>query len=66
MDITATTRKTNVQGTVCYFPALRVKDSDYKNTFVSRGDPLVTRKDALKYARIWRLGSMSAGFITDF
>ena len=64
--IIATTRKTNVQGTVCYFPALRVKDSGYRTTFVSRGDPLVTREDALEYANIWRNESIRAGFVTDF
>ena len=66
MKITATTRKTNVQGLDCYFPALRVHDSGYKTIFVSRGDPLVTRNEALKYANIWRNESMRAGFITYF
>jgi len=66
MSITATTRKTNVQGTVCYLPALTVKDSDYQNTFVSRGDPLVTRGSALKYANIWRNESIDAGYVTYF
>ena len=66
MNITATTRKTKVQGLDCYMPALRVKDSDYSSIFVSRGDPLVSRVDALKYSNIWRNESIRAGFITDF
>ena len=66
MNIQATTRKTNIQGLPCYMPALRVIDGDYKNIFISRGDPLVTREDALKYAHIWRNESMRAGFITYF
>ena len=66
MDIKATTRKTNVQGLECYFPALRVHNSDYKTIFVSRGDPLVNKSDALYSANIWRNESIRAGFITDF
>lgn len=64
MNITATTRKTQVQGLDCYLPAVTVKDGDYKHTFISHGDPLVTRKTALKYANIWRNESIKTGYVT--
>ena len=66
MNIKATTRKTRVQGLTCYLPALTVTDSDYRHTFTSYGDPLVTRRDALKYSEIWRNESIQAGFVTCF
>jgi hypothetical protein len=66
MKITATTRKTRVQGTECYFPALRVEDSDYRSIYVSRGDPLVTKSNALKYAEIWKRDTLAAGYVTYF
>ena len=65
MNITATVRKTNIQGTTCYYPALKVTDSEYQNTFVSYGDPLVTKASALKYANIWRSESLQSGYITN-
>jgi len=64
--IIATTRKTIVQGLDCYLPALRVKDGDSCIVYISRGDPLVTRKSALKYAKIWRLETMDVGYVTFF
>jgi hypothetical protein len=66
MDIIATTRKIKVQGTTCYLPALWVKDSDFKYTYVSRSDPLVFNADALKYAVIWRDECLDRGYITHF
>ena len=64
--ITATYKTTRVQGTTCYLPALKVTDSDYHHTYVSYGDPLVSKSDALKYANIWRNESMQTGYITYF
>lgn len=50
-EIRTSTRK--VQGLDCYVPVLTIYENGKKiYSFTPAGDPLVTRKDALKYARL--------------
>ncbi len=70
MNIKATVKTINYQGTTCYLPAIVINpdiaDKGMAITHVSLGDPLVFRQDALKYANIWRNESISAGYVTHF
>ena len=59
-EIRALTIGRDIQGVKCYLPVLVVDGMRY----VSQGDPLVTKADALKYANIWKAESLEAGYIT--
>jgi hypothetical protein len=50
------TKKVTVQGLNCYLPKLKVYTASGKALYVLIGEesPLVNKKDALKYASIWK------------
>jgi len=70
VEIITGTKKINYQGLSAYLPVLIIKDKSIhesrtiKTIHISTGDPLVNKKDALKYADIWRNESLERGFIT--
>lgn len=70
MNIDIGTKKIQYQGLDAFLPALIVREfsgvqnKTIKSVHVSTGDPLVFKKDALKYANIWRNESLKAGYIT--
>lgn len=57
-------KKIDFQGLPCYLPVLHVSNDGYNKKYVSKGDPLVFKKDALKYVHIWKNESLKAGYIT--
>ncbi len=71
-ELVTGTKKIDYQGTDCYLPVLIVKEKStimkrtIKTVHISTGDPLVFKKDALKYAGIWRAESLQAGYVTTF
>lgn len=69
-NIIPATKKINLQGVECFLPVLIVQHESVvrgrtiKQVHISTGEPLVFKKDALKYANIWRNESLAAGYIT--
>lgn len=69
-NIITGTKKINLQGVEAFLPVLIVQDKSkiqgrtIKMVHISTGEPLVHKKDALKYANIWRNESIAAGYIT--
>ncbi len=70
INIITGTKKIDFCGTDCFLPVLIVQEKSkstrrtIRSVHVSTGDPLVFKKDALKYANIWRSESLAAGYIT--
>jgi hypothetical protein len=69
-EIVTGTKRIQYQGLNAYLPVLIVKlihpenGKTIKTVHISTGDPLVFKKDAIKYAHIWRNESYDAGYIT--
>lgn len=72
VEIVTGTKKISFQGLSAFLPVLIVKEKSsiakrtIKTVHISTGDPLVFKKDALKYADCWRNESYAAGYITHF
>jgi hypothetical protein len=70
VELITGTKAIKYQDCTCYLPVLIVKEKSsiakrtIKQVHISTGDPLVFKKDALKYANIWRNESLAAGYIT--
>lgn len=71
-EIVTGTKTIKYQGIPAYLPVLIIKTKSVhagrtiKMVHISTGNPLVFKKDALKYANIWRNESLKAGYVTTF
>lgn len=70
IEIVTGTKKIAYQGLDAFLPVLIIKEKlttqkrTIKTVHISTGDPLVNKKDALKYANIWRNETLAAGYVT--
>jgi hypothetical protein len=69
VNIITGTKRIQYQQCDCFLPVLIVQEKSkitgrtIRSVHISTGDPLVFKKDALKYANIWRNESLEVGYI---
>jgi len=65
MKIIPIIKKIQFQGLDAWMPGIVVTGSGYRRQYISKGDPLVFRKDAKKYAELWAKECVTVGYVTQ-